>query len=418
MQVNSASLKGVGAKLTKARGSDIGARPVNDELEALLGSNHADAVREAEEPFDRLMSDGRAMVLFGAGEVGLTALRVLRREGVNVVALSDNNPLKWGRSLDGMPVLSPVTAARQFGDDAVFIITYKCNDETYHRERLRLNGLGAREVHPISLLLKKWPEISGFAAESPDFYIRQWSQVLRTFDLLADDESRRQFVGHMTWRLLRNYFALPTGNLTDQYFQRDIVTLLSEERLVDGGAYDGDSIRDFLHDRCERFGWIHAFEPDPHSVASLRDFVGRLPAELSQRITVWPYALSDRQGETRFTALGNHSSFIGEGGETVVVPTVALDDILNEEPVTFIKFDLEGAEIPAIKGAEAAIGRNRPIITVAVYHDPGHLLEIPLRLRELCDNYRFYLRTHNSFGLDVVLYAVPQERVIQPGFPP
>ncbi len=54
-----------------------------------------------------------------------------------------------------------------------------------------------------------------------------------------------------------------------------------------------------------------------------------------------------------------------------------LDDILGNRPVTFIKMDIEGSELAALRGAERIIRQQRPKLAICVYHKPEDMWEIP-----------------------------------------
>jgi hypothetical protein len=78
---------------------------------------------------------------------------------------------------------------------------------------------------------------------------------------------------------------------------------------------------------------------------------------------------------------------------------------------TFVKFDIEGAEPGALRGAAETIARNRPILAVCVYHVQDHLWTLPLQAAALAgDGYEFHLRRYAADIFDEVLYAVPAER--------
>jgi hypothetical protein len=85
---------------------------------------------------------------------------------------------------------------------------------------------------------------------------------------------------------------------------------------------------------------------------------------------------------------------------------VSLDDILPDFIPTFIKMDIEGAEIEAIKGARYTISKFKPDLAIAVYHKIEHLWEVPLLIKSLKNNYKFYLRSYEHFNQETVLYAV------------
>jgi hypothetical protein len=86
---------------------------------------------------------------------------------------------------------------------------------------------------------------------------------------------------------------------------------------------------------------------------------------------------------------------------------MALDDLLRGQSTDFIKLDVEGGEIAALKGAADVILRCRPVLAISFYHRPQDLWEIPQLLRTLCPDYQFFLRQHYFNSFDSVLYAVP-----------
>ena len=88
-----------------------------------------------------------------------------------------------------------------------------------------------------------------------------------------------------------------------------------------------------------------------------------------------------------------------------------LDSLLGDARPTFMKFDIEGAEVDALTGARQTIERQAPILAVCVYHQQDHLWRIPLLLREWRDDYALFLRPHNEEGWDLVCYAVPRARL-------
>ena len=82
-----------------------------------------------------------------------------------------------------------------------------------------------------------------------------------------------------------------------------------------------------------------------------------------------------------------------------------LDDIAKDFEPTFINMDIEGAELNALKGAENLIKKNKPDLAISVYHYPRHIWEIPLYLKSLNLEYKFYLRNYTSFSYDTIVYA-------------
>ena len=103
------------------------------------------------------------------------------------------------------------------------------------------------------------------------------------------------------------------------------------------------------------------------------------------------------------SGFGAGSRFIQ--GEGLEAPIVALDDVLPNFFPTLIKLDIEGFEPAALRGAKKLISSTRPDLAICVYHQPEHLWEIPLFLKTMVPQYRFWMRCHGYNGFDSVLYA-------------
>lgn len=81
-----------------------------------------------------------------------------------------------------------------------------------------------------------------------------------------------------------------------------------------------------------------------------------------------------------------------------------------------INMDIEGAELMVLDGAKEVIKENLPVLAVAAYHEPSHLIEIPKIISNLSDEYHFYLRKYKGYSPEAIneyiYYAVPKSRMI------
>ena len=85
----------------------------------------------------------------------------------------------------------------------------------------------------------------------------------------------------------------------------------------------------------------------------------------------------------------------------------SIDNIIGDRKITFIKLDIEGAELNAIKGAERAIKHWRPKMAVCIYHTDHDMIEIAEYIKENYPFYKIYIRHYSWFYADTVLYAIP-----------
>jgi FkbM family methyltransferase len=148
---------------------------------------------------------------------------------------------------------------------------------------------------------------------------------------------------------------------------------------------------------------IVAFEPSPVMARMCESTLSAagVPVRVVQK------GLAEASRRLKFDSSGAapHMAAIRETGDTEI-ETVALDDILADEKVTFVKLDIEGFEIPALQGMRHIVQTQRPKLAVSVYHRPEDIVEIPRYLASLRDDYTFYLR-HYSYNLsELVLYAI------------
>lgn len=107
----------------------------------------------------------------------------------------------------------------------------------------------------------------------------------------------------------------------------------------------------------------------------------------------------------RFSDLETTDSRITDTG-TVSIDARKLDDVLQGKKVTFIKMDIEGAELAALRGAEKIIREQRPRLAICVYHKPEDIWEIPSLILSCNPDYRLYLRHYSITETETVLYAI------------
>ena len=108
----------------------------------------------------------------------------------------------------------------------------------------------------------------------------------------------------------------------------------------------------------------------------------------------------------RFKAEKATCSCVSENGENHI-DVVTIDETIDEnDRVTFIKMDVEGAELESLKGAKHIICRDKPKLAICIYHKPEDMTEIPLYIKSLVPEYKIYVRHHCNSDGETVLYAV------------
>jgi FkbM family methyltransferase len=379
------------------------------ELESLLSEPVASVRKREGTAFDRELAkcEGR-LVLVGAGNLGRRALSCLRSAGIRPLAFTDNGRALWGTEVDDLPVLSPEVAAEQFGSSALFVVTIWSPGHRYAATREQLHRIGCRNVICATRLRWKFSDLllPDYCQDLPHKVYEHSRSVLEAAALMADDFSRAEFLRQVRWRALGDFGELSPPQ-PNQYFPDGLFRLSPQEVFVDCGAYDGVTVRRFLK-RTPGFLRIFAIDADPRNYKQLCRTISALPER--DRIEIYHLAVGADHSTVRFQSTGTVQAAVSSSGD-VEVEQVPLDELLKGTKPTFIKMDIEGAELGALEGARNLISGSQPLLAVCVYHTPTDLWRIPLKIHELAPKHSLYLRPHVEDGWDLVCYAIPAERL-------
>jgi len=226
---------------------------------------------------------------------------------------------------------------------------------------------------------------------------------------LADERSQKVLEAVVHYRLTADpQFLTPVierGHYHQGlYHPAGVFDCTDHEVYVDAGAFDGDSIRWFKERVGNRYDRIIALEPDPRTYAKLtQNFLGE------ERIEAINAGLHRRNAVLQFRDDASRGAiFTPEGG--IAMDVVSLDELLAGERVTFLKMNIEGAEIDALYGAQETIRRWLPKLAISVYHRPSDLWRIPRLVREFSADYDLFLRQHDGGVIETVLYGTPRSR--------
>jgi FkbM family methyltransferase len=353
------------------------------------------------------LSKGKKLVLFGAGQLGRSSLRKLIELEYEVVAFCDNNPALWGRTVQGVEILSPATAAERYSETLPFVVSIWRAEGT-HRfldTREQLKALGIESVVHLGVVFWHHPEtfLPYFAMDLPHKVLESADSILKAFDLFQEPESQQEFVAQIAWRLSLDFECLRPPCPDPEYFIPSIFPPIPGEGLVDGGAFDGDSFSHFAAYSPQR-GPAWLFEPDPGNFEALNTRLAALGGPADSDVQAFNQALGRGAGWLDFEANGTASARVSSKGG-VRVPVVALDDVLPIDAKALLKLDIEGAEREALEGAQNWIRNTGPRAAICVYHCQDHLWRIPLLLHELRPDYRMVLRCHSTEIFNTICYA-------------
>lgn len=288
------------------------------------------------------------IVIFGGGTLGKNILYWLRSIGFPPKAICDNDLKKIGTHIDECPVVSVETLEKEYNNSIVIIATYTYSDEMK----------------------------------------QQLSKLNISQELIYEYEDNSLL---SAWE--------------GSYFEEGIFKLREHEIFVDAGAYHGETTEEFAS-WCPSYEKIYCFEPDSSNYVKLTD---NLQGAMRD-VTLIKAGLWNENKRLYFESVDRDrtASHINDQG-TEEIDVVSLDSILNGDRVTYIKMDIEGAELEALEGARETIRKYKPKLAICLYHKPEDIISLPAYIMELVPEYRFKIRHYTTFFQETILYAYIEE---------
>lgn len=198
------------------------------------------------------------------------------------------------------------------------------------------------------------------------------------------------------------YAGILIGFPSDSWQYFDMFFPKKDEVFVNAGAFQGETDIDFVKWAKGQYKKIYAFEPMKANIEICRQNYTKNNISNIELISKGTWS------ETGYiTFSGSENQGHADANGTNRIETIKIDDAVSnlEEKVTFIKMDIEGAELKALQGARETILKDKPRMAICIYHKPEDLYEIPGYILSLVPEYRFKVRQYTSMTWETVLYA-------------
>ena len=209
----------------------------------------------------------------------------------------------------------------------------------------------------------------------------------RVYSMLCDERSKEVFTRLMQFRLIPDliYIKEAYDGTYAQYFDHTIVSCGQDEVFVDCGGFIGDTTEEYIRE-YGKYKKIYVYEPSSDNIGACVNNLNKY-----QNVIVRNCGVGEKNSWLSMDTSQSSSSFVNADHKHERVEIISLDEDIDE-PVTYIKMDVEGFEIPAILGAKNHIRKEHPRLAVCTYHIISDLWEIPLLIHAIYPAYRFYLR--------------------------
>ena len=235
---------------------------------------------------------------------------------------------------------------------------------------------------------------------SQAFIEEHMGEYQAAYDLLEDSFSKDCFAAYLNCRNNEDYrFLLPCSRERVSYFHNPFYDVTDHEAYLDVGAYDGDTIREFVEAAGGNYQKIIAIEPEPDSYQKLERYV--VSSQLSN-VDLYKNGCWDRTG-TLYFVRDQESSRIGDEGDAL--PVQRLDEQFWDEAVTLVKINFLSGVVETLKGATEILQNRRPKLAITVGFDEWGIIRIPQTIQEINPDYRFGLRYASPMPARLILFC-------------
>lgn len=346
--------------------------------------------------------EGSKVLFYGTGEIGIYFYRKYIKTGMlNCIGFYTSTP----RGRDSFLGFKLFTRTELEELDKTTPIIISVMDESACQEiMLDLHQLGFQNIYSA---FERFHVAAQYQTEEVSRQLAEnRSEIERAYALLADERSREVFRKLLEYRRTNNVkiFRDIYEKSHPQYFPAgDIFSPDENEVFIDGGCFDCSAIADLKKWTKDRYQKVYAFEPTHDDYRIVNEII-RGKNYRAEAVEAGLYSHSDQMSFGIIDEWGGNC--IAEDG-TATIDVVSIDEFLKDKPeqVSFIKMDIEGSELEALKGALNTLENNHPKLAVCLYHKFNDLWEIPLWIHDNVPGYRFYIRHHAYHDMETVLYA-------------
>ena len=342
----------------------------------------------------------KSVLIYGAGNSGKLVAGYLQDNGIEVLAFIDQRP-SFGKALLGKPIYSLSEAFQLFDQLTPVLISIHNRAVNMVEVAQAIRAAGFKDIFNLYHYVSRFPQDSTFRffLANPSTLKNEYKDAQAFLSVLSDEKSSQLFIDILKFRLTGDYSFCPLPEIDYQYAPRDIPVWKNPMRLIDCGAYDGDSI-----DLMRKYGYdleaVIALEPDPKNYELLCANTKGVSG------IYLPCGASSTSGSMQFhCGDGEASRAVADGGQSIQM--ISIDEAFPNWGPNFIKMDIEGGEYPALIGATKTIARYRPGLALSAYPLPTDLWRLGLLIASMDLGYRLYLRSHGYSSFETVLYAIP-----------
>ena len=314
--------------------------------------------------------------IYGMGDGCVKLLKQFEKYGIKESGIFASDEFVRGHSFMGHTV-KKLSQVEQENDEFVVVLAFGAGYDSLI-ERIDSISLKHKLLVPDTAVV-------GGEPFTKQYLLDNFDKAQKVWELLADDFSKKVFENIIAYKITGEISYLREITTLPEEAYKNLLNLPASASYLDLGAYNGDTVREFIGFTDGDYSHITAVEPNGRNFRKLSEYAEGIDNCRCVNAACWSFT-----GEICFSKGGGRMAKQDENG----VPTacVSVDDLVGNEGCDYIKFDVEGAEKQAIEGAKNTLVGFSPRLCVALYHRLEDLFELPLQIYKINPSYKFYIR--------------------------
>jgi FkbM family methyltransferase len=332
-------------------------------------------LKEKENIWEKLSKINKPVVVYGMGNGSQKIIETLESFGGKVSDVFASDEFVRGHSFLGYKVLKYSEICEKY-DDFVVVLGFATHIDDVMNKIKEISN-----QHPVYA-----PDVpvAGGGLFTIDYVKENEEKFDFVYNNLADEESRRVYLDIVNFKISGKVEYLFNTFCNKDEIYSNILKLNNNETIVDLGAYDGDTIREFTSFTNGKYNRIIALEPDAKNYKKLVKNTNGM-----ENITTYNMGAWSKRDTLIFDKKAGRNSKLSSQGTPVEVSDI---DSLIDCPITMIKMDIEGSEQKALDGAQRLIKEYKPKLYVCAYHRNEDLFALPMKILQIYDGYKIYFR--------------------------
>lgn len=325
----------------------------------------------------------KPIVLYGMGDGADKIINVCNEKSIKISGVFASDGFASGKLFRGFNVISYSEMCEKF-DDFIVLLSFATQRDEVLENIIKISK--EKELYCPDV------PVFGDGLFDSEFVNNNFDKISQVYNMLCDDTSKRTYISTILAKLTGNikYLFDCQTDVSESYL--NIIKPNENFHYVDIGAYNGDTIREFLLYSGGKASKITAFEPDFKNFSKLINFAHQNDIDTSE---FYNCAAWDKCESIQFYSRSGRNSAGTTSCRNAKISEILAKsaDSMIDSKVHYVKIDAEGSDAKAIMGLKNTLISYRPCVNCAIYHRNEDIFEIPLLLSRIYgQNFKMYIR--------------------------